>query len=475
MDDMQEGRRLKKSISMGIAINILASALLKSVAIITAPVTTRILDNEAYGVLSIYNTWSALIGMVAGLSTQGSLTNFRVNSGEDAYHRYCFNCLSLSVLGHVCTFAFLFLFRQALGNLAGLPAFLMPLMAVSALAQYCVSFMGTYLMIENEAFHHALLGLAVTVFSFGSSLLFVYLGGFGCVTGSGLYLAFLFGSLVTNMSVGAICAIFFWKKGKGAFHGGYMRYCLSISVPLVFHSVAGTVLGSSDRIMLQKISGLAVAGTYSFTYNFACILTSAWYAANAVWTPFYFRYLKERDFSSMKEKKKNFDFLFVILSIGFVLVYPEFFRMLADRRYWGQMKIIPVLVVAFIANHLYSYPANYEAYCEKTTYTAIGSIGAAGLNILLNLLLIPVFGEWGAAGATAASYAALYVFHLIIAKKVIGGYPLSGFFGCRHVLALAGAFACCFVFYGIWYVRWIAAAAAGGYFVYRAVKRKAIL
>ena len=67
----------------------------------------------------------------------------------------------------------------------------------------------------------------------------------------------------------------------------------------------------------------------------------------------------------------------------------------------------------------------YETYKKKTAYIAIGTVGAAGLNIALNIALIPCFGGMGATIATVLSYLVLFIYHYIIVRYAVKGFELS--------------------------------------------------
>lgn len=464
-------KELSKSISVGVAINILAFVLVKSMNIITAPVMTKILATEDYGIYSIFNTWSGIIGIVAGLGVLGSLTNFRVKANRDDYLKYCCNMLWIGIIGHLILFVISFLARGCIARLLKLPEVLIPIMVISAMSSYCVTFLSTFLVIDNMALYNAGISFFAVAGSFGLSLALIRI----CNVTTDLYFPFIEGHLIIYLVISLGCVTFFAVKGKSRIRLDYAQYGLLIGVPLIFHSLAGSVLGSSDRIMLQQIDGLSVAGVYSFTYGFAGILSSIWQAINSIWTPFLFKYLKDGDEKSLYEKKRNFDFLYTMMTIGFILVYPEVFKLLANERYWGQIKIVPIIVIAFYANHLYSFPTNYETYKEKTKYVAIGSIGAAIVNIILNSILIPSMHEIGASVATAISYFALFVFHYFISKRIIGDYPLRNVIRVEYITSFGASIVALYVFFDLWWIRWVLAIVVGATLLKDVIKRKAIL
>ena len=56
-----------------------------------------------------------------------------------------------------------------------------------------------------------------------------------------------------------------------------------------------------------------------------------------------------------------------------------------------------------------------EYYYKKTKLIALGTMLAAGMNILLNAVFIPTFGYVAAAYTTVACYLLYYLLHVVFA------------------------------------------------------------
>src|SRR5699024_7978666 len=81
--------------------------------------------------------------------------------------------------------------------------------------------------------------------------------------------------------------------------------------------------------------------------------------------------------------------------------------------------IIPILL-GYYFQFLYSLPVNIEFYLKKTQYIAGGTVLSAGLNIILNWLLIPKFGYIAAGYTTVFSYMLLFFVHYHMGKSFFG-------------------------------------------------------
>ncbi len=366
----------------------------------------------------------------------------------------------------------IYLFCNPLSQMLEIDKALVLLFIPRSIGTTFVSFLTTHLIIENKTVKNLLVNLSISLSSIGLSLLMAF--NIPAFQGK-LYYAFIIGNTIPSFMVGIAVIIWGFSRGKSFIKRTYWRYCLGISLPLVFHSLAGLILAQSDHIMLQQMYSLESAGTYGFTYNIASVVSMIWSATNAVWVPFYFRNLKENDTAGALTHAKRFSELFLIICFGFVMVYPEVVRVLATPEYCKNFNIVPLVIIAYLFMHIYSFPANYEFYKKQTKWTAIGSLLAAVVNIVLNYIFIPQYGQTGAAVATALSYFMLFVFHEMIARYVIGAYPIPRRFACIQILLACLIAVSYYMLQDIWTIRWMLASAAGIYAVIRIYKRKAII
>ena len=190
------------------------------------------------------------------------------------------------------------------------------------------------------------------------------------------------------------------------------------------HLLSGLVLGQSDRVMLQSMSGNYEAGIYSFAYTIASVLSLLWNATNNAWVPWYYENTKVNNTKGINQLAKKYILLFSIGTCAIMLMTPEVMKILGPEEYWSAGRVIAMVVYGIYFNFLYTFAVNYEFYSQNTRWIAVGSICAAGVNVGLNLLLIPQFGGMGAAVATLISYFVLFVFHNIIATR-LGGFNIS--------------------------------------------------
>ena len=95
----------------------------------------------------------------------------------------------------------------------------------------------------------------------------------------------------------------------------------------------------------------------------------------------------------------------------------EAIQLLLDPKYNEAYKIVPIIAFAYFISQA-SGLFNLMIYQEKkvTQLVIIGIIGAV-LNVLLNFILVPTLGIYGAGYATVLSFLLIFILSYLYAKK----------------------------------------------------------
>jgi len=101
-----------------------------------------------------------------------------------------------------------------------------------------------------------------------------------------------------------------------------------------------------------------------------------------------------------------------------MLVAPEILTIMAPKEYWSGKVLIPPIVLASFFMFLYSISVDLEYYYKSTKIIATNTIIAAGINIILNYIFIPLYGALAAAFTTVIAYAVSFAIHYFAARKL---------------------------------------------------------
>jgi O-antigen/teichoic acid export membrane protein len=267
------------------------------------------------------------------------------------------------------------------------------------------------LRIENKSitfialhFSQFLLQMLFTIYL----VVYVKLGIWGVILGESLSLILL------------IPWIFIIMKDsiKWTFSKFELKEMLKFGIPLVPAALAMFILNASDRYFLKTFSTLYEVGIYSLGYKLGIIIGLIVYAFQQSWASSMFHIAKMPNASEIFAKIFIYFYAFlVIIATGMTVFAKELVSFIADASYLSCYKIIPFVSYSYLFLGVYYYSA-VGINIKKKTYIQPFIVGlAAILNLVLNYILIPGRGMFGAAWSTLISFIIMGSFALIISNR----------------------------------------------------------
>lgn len=453
-------------------INFLSNILLKGISIFSAPVFSRLLGTSGYGVVSVYNIWTNILGVILPMQSNLTIVNARVEFPPEEQDKYQSSILTMSLTGFLAAGLVCLVFGKQIAGAMNLPKILLLMMLLQAFGNFATSFAGSKYTYEFKAGHNFSLSVGLTLASIGISLALVL-----SMPQEQRYFGRILGNVIVYAGLGTILAIGVLRRGRTFYRRDYWKFCLTLALPMVFYSLSDMVLAQSDQIMLQTMMDSTNVGLYGLAYTFANVLFTIFHSLNNTWMPFFFEDMKQGRKEEVRSSAKNFLELFTILAMGFVLLAPEVFKLYGGRDFWDGIALIPLFSAGYYLNFLCTFPVNFDYYHKKNKAVAAITISCALVNLGLNYVFIGRFGAFGAALATTLSHLLQLTLHHIYAGHILGKgeypYPVKLWLG--YGLCFLIAFACAYVFPNQWLIRWGFGAVLGLWELYRIYKRRSLL
>ena len=108
---------------------------------------------------------------------------------------------------------------------------------------------------------------------------------------------------------------------------------------------------------------------------------------------------------------------------GLIMIVKPLTYLLVDndpaKNYVYAYHYTPILIIAMIFQCLCQFMSSIYSVRKKSMNSMLTSLVAAAVNIVLNILLIPRYGVYGAAVATAASYFACFMVRIFDARSYV--------------------------------------------------------
>lgn len=198
---------------------------------------------------------------------------------------------------------------------------------------------------------------------------------------------------------------------------------LGYAAPLVIAGLAGIANEMADRQFLKYLlpgndeENFAQIGVYGANYKIATFMMMFIQAFRFAAEPFFFSQVKGTDQRQIYAYILKYFALFQVLIFVGLVGFIDIVKIFIDPKYWDGLYLAPILI---FANLLVGINLNLNIWYKLEDKTRFGAyITFLGLffTVLLNLILIPIYGVLGAAIATVASYAAMTIYAYYLNQK----------------------------------------------------------
>jgi O-antigen/teichoic acid export membrane protein len=174
-----------------------------------------------------------------------------------------------------------------------------------------------------------------------------------------------------------------------------------------------------DRPIVQAYLGLAMLGVYQANYRMGIVMMVLVSLFEYAWRPFFLREARTDDKRARQIFSRVFTYFMVVACISFLalsIFLPDLLSIrlpiihhaiFQNKDYLTGINIIPVVLAAYIFQGMYTnFIAGIYIKEHNKVLPFVTGLGAL-VNIVSNIILIPVLGIMGAALATLFAYMAM--------------------------------------------------------------------
>ena len=414
---MREGMSIR-AVLRDVAIYGSADAVLRASAFLTLPIYTRVFEPGEYGLWSVVVTFTFLLNTVLLLGGDAAYGRFFFTARDRRELEVLTSTIVLLLAGVGCAIVALLLPLSGTvsdwsfgtgehGDLVVLALLAGPVVVVNTL-------LGQVLRNEFRAGLFALLNVITAVLGVALSLYLILELDFGVegVLAGGLAAALL----VLPVRLWVVRSLL-----RPVFSMSVARRLLAFGLPLVPAAAAGWVMSVSDRIVLGKLADLREVGLYAVAASVASVLTFLNAPLGEAWGPHAVQ-AYERDSETARDFYGRV-LTYIVLAFGFLAVAVtafgrELLSLLTQPEYASARAAIAPLALAAVAFATIQVTSAAISMRHKTWYIAAVTAVAASVNLLLNVLLVPIWGMRASAWATAATALLLTVAYGAISYRL---------------------------------------------------------
>lgn len=206
---------------------------------------------------------------------------------------------------------------------------------------------------------------------------------------------------------------------------------LKYSAPLVPAYIMWWVTAASDKYFVKLLCGGDVNGVYSAANKIPALLMMFTTLFFQAWQMSAIENRDDKGLTKFYTKIYGaYSSAIMIAAAGVLMLVQPLNKILLssdpEHDYTYAYHYTAILVVAMVFQCLCQFTSSVYNVKKKSINSLLTSCIAGGLNIILNFLMIPKYGAYGAAIATAASYAACFAVRIFDVRNMIP-------FKARHI------------------------------------------
>ena len=379
------------------------------------PIYTSYLDPEQYGILNSMTVLSSVVGIVLTLGIDRGIYRLYYDYKNDERKIYLGTIIIgltfLSVLFFIIALLLPQLLSSIYKSIPFYPYYL--LMLLLTLFSKVITVPSIYLTVSEQAGKFVLLNLFAFFLTAFFNLLYIIHFNEGAI-------GMLKGTLITNLIMVPAFYLYTYKAISFKFKVSYFLESVKFSLPLLPGLLFAWILNLSDRIFLERYLSMNEVGIYSFGYKIAGLVTIIAGGLFAAYNPHFYKLANEGGIEvKSKIEKYNNTVIFLILAICFFIAFfsKELIELFISSKYSAAIGLIPILTIAFFFSQISGF-LNLMMYQDKKTKLIMYiTFVSAFINIISNIVLIPLLGMMGSVMATFISFVSLFIIQYWYAKK----------------------------------------------------------
>ena len=395
--------------------------------LVSFPVTTRLLDNSQFGILSYFDTYILILAAILKFGCGDTLVRFYPHGGtEQEFGRYWSSLFLAPALIGLTIWLLIMLFASYLAVQGSLE---MPSTVLLALVQTLFAVLFSHFLWVSRTREQSKFNAVIDVTSKWSTVAMVVLVLLlGWTAADGVLTARLIVLAIFNIT------LLVWLSRQiqieiKAIDWGLTWRGLRYGIPLALGEISSILLGLVDRIMLKHYTGdFATVGIYSIGFGLASYFDQvvANSLAQAI-TPVAGRLYATEGASAVVSLKKTVLKYLVYTAgalVSFLLIAgQDLLMMLAGSDKTESAKIFVLAATFFAIMPIFKLMALGLLLDKRSDVHFIVLLGSAAAAVIFNYIAIPIWGTIGACFSTCLTLTGMNLLLYLLCPKALRCAP----------------------------------------------------
>lgn len=386
------------------------------IGVITTPIITRLVDPTEYGQLGMFNTYSSIALMIFTIGLDQTFIRYFFIHNDKKYQKKLLGfCFGLPVTIAVIGSAIILIWHHIDPHFLGFDSFVIWCFIANIFILILNRFSMLLLRLQYKTALYSSMNVLYKVLYvvLVIPLVLLFKRDYFYI----LVIATLLSVLVTSV----VCVI----SEKRFWFERITNYKLSISkkellkfgIPLMISSGVFILFQATDKICVKYYGTYSDVGVYSSAQSLMQVFAIIQSTFNTLWAP------KAIDYYEKNPEDKSFyvrmNQIITVLMFAFgacVLVGKDLFVLFLGEKYRAAASIIPFLMFNPIMYTISETTVTGITITKHTSSQVIITGVSALINLIGNMVLIPILGSKGAAVSTGISYIVFFTMRTLISN-----------------------------------------------------------
>jgi len=382
----------------------------KVLVFLLMPLYTRVLNNSDYGVVDLIIQTGNLLIPIVSVGIINAVVRFGL---DDKINKN--DVFSTGLITILCGFTVLVLFQPLLAKvpyMSGHTMLIYLFVLMACLRSLCSQFTRAKGYVRLYAFDGVLSTITTIVFN----VLYLVVFEWGIV---GYVMAIFSADLLSVLFLFLSAKLYryvHFKRINRTTTSAMLRYC----IPLIPTTLFWWIMNVSDRYIVSNVLGSEANGLFAVSYKvptivnlISTIFIDAWQISAVTEQT---QLARERFFTKVF---RTYQSLLFAVGSGLILLAKLITKLLVSDSFYASWQYIPFLVIATVFSCMVTFLGTVYMAEKKSVFALVTTAIGAGINIWLNIILIPLYGVNGAAFATFVSYFVVFVLRAVDTRRYI--------------------------------------------------------
>lgn len=401
------------------------------ISFITIPLTTYFISPKEYGKASMFTLFQTLLGTFLYLGMDQAYTReyHDVKNKRNLFH----NALLIPLILGMSVLIFILFDIKTVSRLLfdqdtfWLASFLFGIMIVFMVVE---RFILLSIRMQEKALEYSVFNLLIKITILIFTLLFV------------LFIRKDFLAVVYSTAIGQVAGdLYLVIRYKDYFiQGGFyidrklIGRLLKFGLPLAIAASVASLLNSLGRLALRTWSVYYEIGIFTATLKVAAILSVIQTSFTSFWVPTAYRWYGENKEIQYYKVVSDSVLFFMSILFFFVLIFKQLIVWLLSPQYHEAVFLLGFLCLQPVMYTISETTTLGIVFSKKSYLNIWVSLLSITPSLLLNIVLVPVYGAIGASIATGVAYMVFFWGRSIFSNTNWTGFPLYKHFWISAIM-----------------------------------------